>query len=145
MKSTPFDPSRHLAPIPFGDRLCNKARELKKAGLAWEPHVGCFVWDPEQTIPAPSPFGGRIYFILNLNRFLQFYSDLEELKRKLVWLPTWHQARLLLKRLITGSPGEKDRTTLQSTDTVQSIDTEKQFLGLYDRLLETLQGGRKPT
>jgi hypothetical protein len=126
MKATPFDPSRDLAPIPFSASLCRKARELKVAGLLWEPQVGCFVWDPEQTIPAPSPFGERIYFVLNLNRFLQFYQDLDELREKLVWLPTWHQARQLLLRL-----GVENAATAGSP--------EEEFLDLYERIQDALR------
>ena len=126
MKATPFDPSRDLAPIPFSAALCRKARELKEAGLLWEPQVGCFLWDPEQTIPAPSPFGERIYFVLNLNRFLQFYRDFDELKEKLVWLPTWHQARLLLLRLGAESAG-------------MAGSPEEEFLDLYERILDALR------
>ena len=108
--------------------MCRKAGELKAAGLVWDPQVGCFVWDPEQTIPAPSPFGNRIYFVLNLNRFLQFYQNTEELREKLVWLPTWHQARLLLQRM-----GDEGKRTGGSA--------EEMFLHLYDRILAALRGG----
>jgi hypothetical protein len=128
MKATPFDPARHLAPIPFSEALCRKALELKQAGLDWEPQVGCFVWDPEQSVPAPSPFGQRIYFVLNLNRFLQFYRDFEELKERLVWLPTWHQARLLLARL-----GAEGAGTLQRLHE-RSAGSEEAFLELYELL-----------
>jgi hypothetical protein len=129
MKPTRFDPSRDLAPLPFGQALCRKALELKTAGLNWIPQVGCFVWDPEETIPAPSPFGQRIYFVLNLNRFLQFYESIETMKEKLVWLPTWYQARLLLRRRGEGSNGPPPPPGL--TD-------EKEYLQLYDRLLGAL-------
>lgn len=108
--------------------MCRKSGELKAAGLVWDPQVGCFVWDPEQTIPAPSPFGNRIYFVLNLNRFLQFYQNIEELRAKLVWLPTWHQARLLLQRM-----GDEGKRTGGSA--------EEMFLHLYDRILAALRGG----
>ena len=131
MKPTPFDPSHHYAPIPFSDELCRKAAALKEAGLVWEPQVGCFVWDPEATIPAPSPFGGRIYFVLNLHRCLQFYQSMDELRERLVWLPTWHQARQLLQRMgDRWSAGDAGAT--------------EEFLALYERILAALRGGNRP-
>ena len=60
--------------------------------MTWRPHVGCFMWDPEGCIEVPSPFPERIYFILNLGHFIRLLGSLEEIARKLVWLPTWHQA-----------------------------------------------------
>ena len=132
MKSTPFDPSRHYAPIPFSDELCRKAAALKEAKLVWEPQVGSFVWDPEATIPAPSPFGGRIYFVLNLNRFLQFYQSMDELQERLVWLPTWYQARQLLDRM-----GDRGGAGFGSAT--------EEFLHLYERILAALRRGDQPT
>jgi hypothetical protein len=59
-----FNPQRDLAPLPFDDRICQQALQMKAAGLHWQPHVGCFVWDPENFIKPESPFPNRIYFIL---------------------------------------------------------------------------------
>ena len=47
MKPLPFDPHKDLAPIPFEARHVELAKELKRLGLPWAPHVGCFVWDGE--------------------------------------------------------------------------------------------------
>jgi hypothetical protein len=99
MKPTPFVEGKDLEPIPFSSRHCKLAKRLKEKGLEWEPHVGCFVWDENEHISAFSPFPNRIYFILNLGHFLRIFESLENMKEKLVWLPTWHQARLLCKRL----------------------------------------------
>lgn len=94
-----FDPHQDLAPIPFSPRLAESARRLKALGLPWAPHVGCFVWDPEGLIGVPSPFPHNIYFILSLPRFEAIFGSREKIARALVWLPTWHQARLLCARL----------------------------------------------
>jgi len=138
MKATAFQSEKDLPPIPITEALCRKALELKEHGLKWEPHVGCFVWDPEETIPAPSPFGGRIYFILNLNRFLQFYSDIESMKNRLVWLPTWHQAGQIL-----GSAGKSnsENGVQRKGPTEEPIfygDSENDFIRLYDRVIAQL-------
>jgi hypothetical protein len=95
MKPIPFDSSRDLAPMPFSAELCRLGLELKRAGLCWKPHVGCFVWDPENIIEADSPFPERIYFVLSIPRFLQIFGSIDAMVEKLVWLPTWHQCRVL--------------------------------------------------
>jgi hypothetical protein len=75
------------------------ARDLKRRGLAWKPHVGCFDWDPDELIEVKSPFPMRVYFLLSLHRFLAIFGSFESVAEKLVWVPTWHQARLLAGRL----------------------------------------------
>lgn len=98
MQPVAFNPSTDLAPLPFDEELCELAAALKRAGLPWRPHVGCFVWDPDAHIKSPSPFPGHIYFILSLPRFVAILGSIEAIQQKLVWLPTWHQARLLCRR-----------------------------------------------
>ncbi len=75
------------------------AAQLKEAGLPWKPHVGCFVWDRDEQINVPSPFPEHIYFILNLGRFLEIFESIEKIIEKLIWVPTWHQARILCDKL----------------------------------------------
>jgi hypothetical protein len=94
-----FNPEKDLAPMPFDQRICRQALEMKKNGLAWQPHVGCFVWDPDEFIKPTSPFPGRIYFILNLARFIEIFDSVEQIAEKLVWLPTWYQARIVCQQL----------------------------------------------
>ncbi len=96
MESVPFDPQTDRAPIPFDDALCRAARQLKKRGLVWTPHVGCFVWDPLERIQPTSPFPHRIYFVLSLPRFLSIFGSIQAMQDDLVWLPTWTQARAVL-------------------------------------------------
>jgi len=99
MKPTPFVEGTDLEPIPFSLKHCALAKELKEKGLDWHPHVGCFVWDEEGHIEVSSPFPNRIHFILNLGHFLRIFSTIENMKAKLVWLPTWHQAKTICKNL----------------------------------------------
>ncbi len=94
-----FDVGSDLPPMPFDEHICRLAREIKELGLAWEPHVGCFVWDPDHHIQPDSPFPGRIYFILSLPRFVDLLGSIAAISENLVWLPTWHQARLLCQQL----------------------------------------------
>ena len=99
MHATPFNSDSDLAPVPFKKRHCELAAQLKEAGLPWSPHVGCFVWDRDNHINIPSPFPERIYFILNFGRFLEIFESPENIMKKLIWVPTWHQARLLCDKL----------------------------------------------
>ena len=99
MKTIRFNEAKDLAPLPFEERLCRQALDLKTLGLPWRPHVGCFVWDVHNLIEVDSPFPGNIYFILSLPRFIEIFGSIENVIDKLVWLPTWHQARLLCRRL----------------------------------------------
>jgi hypothetical protein len=94
-----FNPEEDLEPLPFDKVTCHMAAELKTLGLSWKPHVGCFVWDSEAFIKVESPFPGNIYFILSLPRFIDIFGSIEKMVDKLVWLPTWHQARLLCRQL----------------------------------------------
>lgn len=95
MRAVPFNPSTDLAPMPFDEDLCVLAAALKRGGLPWRPHVGCFVWDPEALIKPVSPFPHHIYFILSLPHFVDILGSIEAIQQKMVWLPTWHQTRLL--------------------------------------------------
>jgi hypothetical protein len=137
MKSTPFNIATDLPPIPFDMRHCRLAAELRTAGLSWTPHVGCFVWDRDGHIPVPSPFPERIYFILNLGRFLDIFDSLDAMRETLIWLPTWHQARLVLDRL--GGTPEEIRGVLRGNG---KMVPGEDVLGLYECILRMLTGGR---
>lgn len=99
MHATPFRPEIDRPPISFSARHRRLAREMKAAGLSWTPHAGCFVWDPDEWIPAPSPFPERVYFILNLGHFLRFFHALDRLRDETVFLPTWRQTLAVLEEL----------------------------------------------
>lgn len=133
MKPTPFNPGTDLAPTPFDKRHCKLALRLKQAGLTWKPHVGCFVWDRKGSIEVSSPFPEQIYFILNLGHFYRLLGSLEDVMEKLVWLPTWHQARLLAKRLEV-SHSDLDRLARRLPD----MSAGEELLELYQLLLQAL-------
>lgn len=93
------DLSSTLPPIPYDGKLMHLALKMKRLGLPWTPHVGCFVHDQQKVITAPSPFPDRIYFILNMQRFIRIFGSVEKMKQQLVWLPTWYQAVQLCRQL----------------------------------------------
>ncbi len=134
MKPTPFAPATDLAPIPFDGRHRAAARRLKQAGLAWKPHVGCFVWDPDGLLPVDSPFPDRVYFILNLGHFVRLLGSVERVQERLVWLPTWHQARLVAEAL---GVGEEAIRTIWTGETLPGPGED--LLMLYERILAALE------
>jgi hypothetical protein len=118
MQATPFNASQDLEPIPFSRELCLLAQKMKEAGLSFRPHVGCFVWDRENRIPAPSPFPHDIYFILNVNHFTRIFGDTEEMSRSLIWLPTFTQCLQLTERLPVNSDAIRKSLTRADGDLV---------------------------
>ncbi len=137
MYATPFKSETDLAPIPFDRQLCEMAAELKEAGLIWSPHVGCFVWDRDEHITVASPFPGRIYFILNLGRFLEIFKSIDNMTEKLIWLPSWHQARLLCDR-----HGVDKQTIFDLHKREEPATATDEALFLYEILLEALRSKR---
>jgi len=130
MKPTLFNSKTDLPPIPFDLRHCQAAAQLKERGLPWTPHVGCFVWDPDEIMEVTSPFPNRIYFILNLGHFLRIFGSLEKISRKLVWLPTYHQACLLCDQV--GVDQEEVSALLASADNIRAGE---ELLVLYKMIL----------
>ena len=134
MKTKRFNPEKDLAPMPFDESICRKALEMKKSGLTWQPHVGCFVWDPDEFIKPASPFPGRIYFILSLQRFIEIFDSTEEIAAKLVWLPTWHQAGMICRQLgISDEAIEKER---KKGDALSASDDLLRIYGLIIKALK---------
>lgn len=134
MKPVPFDPSTDLATIPFTRSHAELAREMKQLGLAWQPHVGCFVWDPDGRIAVDSPFPERMYFILSLPRFIDMFGSRKAVAEALVWLPTWHQARLLCRRYDVA-----DARVAAIWTGAQAIDPGRELIDLYGLLIEALK------
>ncbi len=130
-----FNPEKDLAPMPFDERVCRQAMAMKKNGLVWRPQVGCFVWDPDEFIKPTSPFPDRIYFILSLARFIEIFDTIDQVAEKLVWLPTWHQARLVCRQL--GLTDENLEIWRQRDLT--SPSPVEELLQIYRLITETLK------
>ena len=136
MKPIPFNPQKDLAPMVFSSHICQLAQEIKSLGIDWQPHVGCFVWDPENTIEVDSPFPHRIYFILSIPRFIDIFVSREAIVEKLVWLPTWHQARLLCRQLKV--PDEAVAHIWQSQT---SFSAGAELHKVYELIIDALRKG----
>ena len=119
---------------PFDESLCALAADMKAAGLVWAPKVGDFVWDNGKGIGYPSPFPHRIYFILNINRFLDIFQTIETMIDQLVWLPAWHQARAVCSDL------KIDDHVLEETFCSQNgFAAENDLRIIYDIILSRLR------
>jgi len=139
MKPVLFDPDQDIPPIPFDHRHARMAEKLKQLGLPFEPHVGCFVLDPREFISVSSPFPNRIYFILSMPRFIDIFGTKESIVDKLVWLPTWHQARLCCEKIGIGY----DRiAALWHMDTPLSPGEE--LLALYSMMAGAIEKKEAP-
>ncbi len=134
MKVQRFNPESDLAPMPFEERICLKALEMKKNNLVWRPHVGCFVWDPDEIIKPDSPFPGRIYFILSLRRFIDIFETVDRIAEKLVWLPTWHQAQLVYRKL-----AETDAVVDQRQPGGHRVSSAEELLQIYGLIIDVLK------
>jgi len=122
--------------MPFDKSICQRALDMKKGGLIWRPHVGCFVWDPDKFIKPASPFPGRIYFILSLARFIEIFDTIDQIAQKLVWLPTWHQARLLCRQL--GIVDDFDKKSQKIDAVLSPVD---ELLHIYGKIVDNLKHG----
>ena len=109
------------------------AHTLKADGLPWTPTVGHYVWDREHLIKHDSPFGGRIYFILELKHFLRRAESMAHLTESMVWLPTWEQARGRLR-----DAGISDADVSRHLQTSDAIASGNERIELY-RLLHQHQ------
>ena len=134
MKSIKFRQGSDLAPMPFDERICRMALDLKNLGLTWKPHVGCFVWDQVNVIRVDSPFPGNIYFILSMARFIDIFGNAANMIEKLVWLPTWHQARILCRQLRIRDAEIADDWKLQN-----GLPAGEDLYRLYQHIAEALQ------
>lgn len=116
----------------FTSQEIEQARKLKRIGLAWTPQVSHYVWDETGIINCPSPFHDMVYFILDLKHFLR-RGTIERLQQELCWLPTWEQARELLRER-----GVSSEVVAQSLDQRQALQKGEERLCLYQLLEESL-------
>lgn len=116
--------------VHFCQEELELAQLFKAYGLEWTPSVGHFVLDQSELIECDSPFQGRVFFILDLKHFLRRSDSIENLKQSMCWLPTWQQARQILRQ--NGVSNSQVAAHLSETKAIES-GTER--LELY-RLIE---------
>lgn len=113
------------------------ARRLKEQGLPLQPGPGHFVFDEAGIIEQPSPFQPRVYFMLDLKHFLRRNRTVEQLKAATFWLPTWHDARALLRSMAV-----TDEAVADALRHDRSVESGSELLTLYRLLSARLVQGR---
>lgn len=83
----------------FEQELIDLAKHLKSLSMEWEPEVGNYIYDANGIVKPSSPFQPQVYFLLNYDCFMQQVGGVERFRREMVWLPTWHDARKILRQL----------------------------------------------
>lgn len=119
--------------VIFTQQEIDIARRLKAAGLGWEPEPGHFVFDEDNVVEAPSPFLENVYFILDLKHFLRRAGTVDDLRRRMCWLPTWEQARALLE-----ANGVDSLTLIETLRDRHALETGVERLVAYEMLLDAL-------
>ncbi|MFM7118011.1 MAG: hypothetical protein ACKO9H_00670 [Planctomycetota bacterium] len=122
----------------FTSQEVELARKLKGLGLAWTPQVSHYVWDETGIINCPSPFHDMVYYILDLKHFLRRAGTIERLQDELCWLPSWEQARELLRE-----HGVSDEAVARRLDERQALLKGEERLCLYQLLEEALVAGKQ--
>jgi hypothetical protein len=118
---------------PFSDDEIAAARRLKSLGLPWSPAPGHYVFDEAGLIEPPSPFRPGVYFILDLRHFLRRSGTVERLREAMAWLPTWADARGLLR-----SAGVPDAAVAEALRSARAVETGTELTVLYDLIARTL-------
>ena len=117
--------------MAFTDEQISIATQLKQLGMPWQPGVGNYVYDANRICPKGSPFQDRVYFLLNFDCFMQHVGGAERFAENMVWLPTWNEARDIVREL--GIP-DKDVAVVAA----EGILRDEELTSLYRLILETL-------
>ncbi|MEM6691973.1 MAG: hypothetical protein AAF664_21270 [Planctomycetota bacterium] len=122
------------AAVRFDADEVRLARELKRAGMPWQPAPGQFVIDEKNLIQRGSPFQSGVYFILNFERFVTIAGGMSELLESMTWLPTFEQCREILRGLGIDNQMQVDQLSDQ-----RSFESGRERVDLYRLILECLQ------
>ena len=118
--------------MAFTDEQISIATQLKQLGMPWQPRVGNYVYDAHRICPKGSPFQDRVYFLLNFDCFMQHVGGVERFTENMVWLPTWDEARDIVREL--GIPNENVAAVAS-----EGILRDEELTSLYRLILETLR------
>ena len=115
----------------FSDYQIALARSFKAGGVPWTPRPGHYVLDPHEIVERESPFQDRVYFVLNLPHFIKLAGGIDSFIQKLIWLPTWDQAREILRQC--GMDDAQQQEYLTEKD---SINQGSELTDLYDLIAQ---------
>src|SRR5262249_45770337 len=120
--------------MKFSTDEIQSAQQLRALGLPWEPRTGQYVWDEAGLIEQPSPFQERVHVIFAPTHFVRRAGSIERLKETVCWLPTWREARDLLRAY-----GLSDLRLLAALVRTGAIEQGTELLVLYQLLAERLK------
>lgn len=118
----------------FSTEQIHLARRLREAGLHWEPQAGHFVYDETNFCDRRSPFQDRVFFILNYDYFIDRVGGLQRFKDIMLWLPTWHDCRMLLRAM-----GVDDAEIANHLAKSHALEQRRELTAMYELILEQLQ------
>ena len=113
------------------------AQQLRELGLSWDPQPGQYVYDAAGLIEQPSPIQDRVYLIHDLKFFLRQAGSMGAMKNGMCWLPTWREARQLLR-----SMGLSDLKLLAALVKSDALEQESELLVLYQLLADRIAPGQ---
>ena len=115
----------------FTEAEIELAREFRQLGLEWTPKAGNYVYDETGFCEKPSPFQHRVYFILNYPFFVRMVGGVEKCKQMMTWLPTWEDARTILRELRV--PDSEIASAIAT-----SLESDQERLVLYQLIADCL-------
>ena len=121
--------------VPFSEEELEIAQLLKAYGMDWKPTVGHYVLDQSELIERTSPFQENVFFILDMAHFLRLAGSEERMIEGLCWLPTWEQAREILRHEGVSDQAVEER--LRETD---ALSRGEERLELYRLIEEAITG-----
>ena len=123
-----------IGTMRFADEQIRQAKRLKTLGVPWIPQAGHFILDPTGFCPQPSPFQDGVYFILNYDYFMKKVGGVDRFKEIMIWLPTWYDARELLRQFDVPDTDVADHLAKQN-----SIERGDELTALLDMLIDVLR------
>ena len=117
----------------FSEAEIDLARRLQRNGLTWEPKAGNYVYDETGFCKQASPFQERVYFILNYSYFMKTVGGVDRFKAIMTWLPTWNDAREILRSLHVS-----DQQILEYLTAEKAIENGMERFALYGLIDSTI-------
>lgn len=121
----------------FSEQQIELAKGFKASGLPWEPSVGNYVYDSTGFLKPSSPFQDHVYFILNYDCFMDWVGGPEQFKELMTWLPTWDDARKILKEQCVPVARVESEIVRRN-----SLAAEDELTTLYELIEESLDQRR---
>ena len=119
--------------MKFSSQQIALAIQFKERGLAWEPTVGNYVYDATAAVKPTSPFQEHVYFLLNYECFMDRVGGVERFKTIMTWLPTWSDAREILRSL-----GVSDKEVQDELVRSRALEDGSELLQLYELIAQHL-------